>query len=67
MVKPKSGNHGDAHSVEPLFFSVDEAAATLGLGRTSTYALINDGTLKSRKVGRRRLVWAESVRDLAPD
>lgn len=51
--------------MEPIFLSVKETAIALGIGKTSTYLLINNGTLKSRKVGRRRLVKAESVRSLA--
>ena len=41
--------------------AIDEAAATLGLGRTSTYGEIAAGRLRSIKVGRRRLVPAGSI------
>ena len=44
--------------------SITEAAKALGLGRTSIYALINEGRLESIKIGRRRLVKVESIRQL---
>ena len=36
-------------------------AASLGLGRTTTYRLIKEGRLRSIKVGRRRLVPADEI------
>ena len=51
-----------------LLYSVEEAAALLGLGRTLTYELMRAGELRSVVVGRRRLIsaaaLAEYVRDL---
>lgn len=47
--------------MERIFYSVDETIKVLGIGRTSTYVLINNGTLESRKAGRRRLVRIDSV------
>lgn len=47
--------------------SIDEAAAVLGLGRGTIYKLIDSGTLDSKKIGRRRLVSAESIRGLMAD
>lgn len=41
-------------------WSIDEWRAMYGLGRNSTYNLINSGKLKTIKVGRRRLVTAEA-------
>ena len=58
-------NKRKAQIMDRVLLSVKEAANALGIGRTSTYLLIKNGTLKSRKVGRRRLVKAESVRRLA--
>ncbi len=51
--------------MEPLFVSINEAAKSLNLGRTSTYSLINEGKLETRKIGRRRLVTVASIRRLA--
>jgi excisionase family DNA binding protein len=42
--------------------SVDEAAATLGLGRSRLYEDLLAGRLRSVKVGRRRLIPATAVR-----
>jgi len=40
----------------PFAISVSEAARMVGLGRTSLYAAIAAGKLKTRKAGRRTLV-----------
>lgn len=46
---------------------VDEAAATLGLGRSLVYSEMGAGRLRSLKVGRRRLVPAAAIRDYIVD
>lgn len=43
--------------------SIDEAAATLGLGRTALYGELQAGRLRSIAVGRRRLVPAGAIRE----
>lgn len=48
-------------AVDKRCLSVDETATAVGLGRTKIYELINEGKLKSVKVGRRRLVPAAAV------
>lgn len=40
---------------------VDEAAAALGIGRTTVYGELDTGRLQSLKVGRRRLIPASAV------
>lgn len=50
--------------MERLTYSINETAKALSLGRTSIYALIAEGRLEAFKLGRRRLVKAESVRRL---
>jgi excisionase family DNA binding protein len=40
---------------------VDEAGATLGIGRSATYAELGAGRLRSIKVGRRRLIPAAAI------
>jgi excisionase family DNA binding protein len=46
-------------------FTIQESADFLGLGRTSIYALIADGTLPARKLGRCRRIPRTAVRELA--
>jgi predicted DNA-binding transcriptional regulator AlpA len=53
--------------VERLLVSVNYAAAMLGLGRSSTYELINSGRLESVAVLKRRLVKVASVRRVADE
>jgi excisionase family DNA binding protein len=50
--------------MEKLAYSIKDTAKALSLGRTSIYAMIADGQLEAFKLGRRRLVKAESVRRL---
>jgi excisionase family DNA binding protein len=50
--------------MEPLALSINDTARTLGLGRTSIYAMIADGRLDAFRLGRRRLVRMESIRRL---
>ena len=50
--------------MEPIFASINETAKALSLGRTSIYALINEGRLESVKLGRRTLIKVESIRRL---
>ena len=51
--------------MEQLLYSVDEAAKALGLGRSKFYGLVSSGEIETVRIGRRRLVRAESVRALA--
>lgn len=50
--------------MQPEAVSVADAAKMIGLGLTKTYDLINAGKLSSVKIGRRRLVRVESIRQL---
>lgn len=50
--------------MEALLVSIKDAGHALSIGRTSVYALINSGELDTRKMGRRRLITAESLRRL---
>lgn len=47
-----------------LAYSPAEAARALGISRARLYQLIDDGTIPSIKLGRRRLIRAEALRDL---
>ena len=48
--------------VERYAFTVEEASQASTLKRTKLLELVYDGTLRSKKVGRRRLIIAESLR-----
>jgi excisionase family DNA binding protein len=49
---------------ERIAFSVDELIAATGISRPSIYRRIHDGTLKTVKFGRRRLISAEAFHAL---
>ena len=50
--------------LRPLAYSVREACAVSSLGRTALYRLISEGRLQARKVGKRTLIPADSLRSL---
>ncbi len=52
----------DTSTPAKLAFTVDEAAAASGIGRSSLYAKIRDGSLQSRVVCGRRLIMADDLR-----
>lgn len=49
---------------EPLAYSVADACRVTSIGRTRLYALIAEGRLEVRKIGRRTLIPAASLRAL---
>jgi len=49
---------------EPLAISVAEFEQMSGLSHTTVYKLIKEGTLKSRKVGGKRLIDYQSAKEL---
>jgi excisionase family DNA binding protein len=50
-----------AHDAPDRLLSVPEAAAAMGVGRTTVYAEMQAGRMRSVKVGRRRLIPASVV------
>lgn len=58
--------NGAARAAQPdrRTYSVLEVMAATGLGRTTVYKLLSTGGLQSVRVGRRRLILAESVDEL---
>jgi excisionase family DNA binding protein len=48
-------------SNNPIAVSISEAVKMVGLGRTSLYAAIAAGKLKTRKSGRRTLVETQAL------
>jgi excisionase family DNA binding protein len=47
----------------PMLVTVEEAAMLMRIGRTTAYELVMSGKLKSVKVGRRRLVVSDGIRE----
>lgn len=47
--------------IDRLAYSPAEAAATLGISRARLYQLLEDGTVASVKLGRRRLIRHEAL------
>jgi len=43
-------------------FSIPEAAAVAGIGRTKIYEAINDGSLIARKHGKRTIILRDDLR-----
>ncbi len=60
--RKKMGNQ--AREIEPLAYSIADACKIISIGRTRLYELLSDGTIQSVRVGRRRLVKADSIRAL---
>jgi excisionase family DNA binding protein len=50
--------------VLPLTLSINDAASSLGIGRTKLYQLINAGKLEAVRIGRRTLVKTASIEAL---
>ena len=44
--------------------TIDEACAATGLGRTKLYEEIGAGRVRVTKVGKRTLVWIDSLRSM---
>jgi excisionase family DNA binding protein len=49
--------------MEKLGYSVEQAADAVGIGRTEMYARLATGEIESVKVGRRRIVPADALRE----
>lgn len=49
---------------EPLAYSIADACRVSSIGRTRLYQLIGEGRLEARKLGRRTLIPASSLRAL---
>ena len=47
-----------------LAYSVAEACEATTIGKTGIYRLINEGRLETRKIGKRTLIPASSLRKL---
>lgn len=58
------GGTTDGERLGRLAYSVTEAAAVTGLGKTTLYALMGSGTLPSCKIGKRRLIASADLEGL---
>lgn len=52
-------------NMDPVLVTIPDAANALGLGRSKTYSLIDQGQLETVRIGRRRLVLVSSIHRLA--
>lgn len=50
--------------MSPELITVANARGMMSVGRTKLYELINDGHLRTVKIGRRRLVRVDSIKAL---
>ena len=50
-----------------LTVSIAEACRLTGLGRTSIYELVNEGRVRTTRIGTRRLVHVDSLRALVAE
>lgn len=48
----------------PIAYSIADACRVSSIGKTRLYQLINEGKLEARKLGKRTLIPAESLRRL---
>lgn len=55
----------DTADLEPIYISVKQAAAMLGIVPWSVYELLKDDKLDARYFGKRRLIRLDSVRAFA--
>jgi excisionase family DNA binding protein len=51
------------HQEQRLAYTIDAACSVTGLARTRIYRAIADGSLKTFKAGRRRMVSATSLQE----
>ena len=52
-----------SQAMQVLAVSPNEAARLCSIGRTTLYAALSSGELKSLKIGTRRLITIEALRD----
>jgi len=52
------------YAPDPLAVDLKEASRLTSFGLTKIYEMINDGTLPSRKIGRRRVIPYAALRAL---
>jgi Helix-turn-helix domain len=53
-----------AYEPEPLAYSIADACRVSSIGRTRLYQLIGEGRIATRKIGKRTIIPAASLRAL---
>lgn len=53
--------------MDTILASIPETQRVLGIGRSTTYRLIEEGRLETVKIGRRTLIRVSSIKALAGD
>jgi excisionase family DNA binding protein len=61
MSIPSPGRYEEKQVARPLAVSIAEACELIGVGRTTMWALIKTGRVKTVNIGRRRLVIFSSL------
>jgi excisionase family DNA binding protein len=66
-MKPRGTRDDEASrrdgTAEPLLYSVEEAAAILGIGRTFMFRLVGTGEIESCKIGKLRKITSTAIHD----
>lgn len=52
------------NSTPKLAFTIPEACHAIGIGRSKMYELISQGRVETRKIGKRTIIPADSLRGL---
>lgn len=52
------------HEAPKLAFTISEACHAIGIGRSKLYELIGQGRIKTRKIGSRTIIPADSLHAL---
>lgn len=59
-----SNANGQPDQLGRLAYSVPEASAAIGIGKTKLYALIGEGILPSTTIGKRRVIRSADLHSL---
>jgi hypothetical protein len=61
---PSAKRSGQRTSFEPITASIPAFCRLSGIGRSKLYELINSGTIKTVRIGKRQFIVIASFRDL---
>jgi excisionase family DNA binding protein len=60
---PSNSNSADAGARSPVLLTIEETRTVLRISRWSLYQLINRNRLKTIRIGQRRLIAADDLRE----